>query len=144
MRRAKGSREHISTTQPAHLEPELTRGLLGRWLQRGDMIAQQHRALGRRILEEPNVTVPRRTTDPHDPSEEARQLRGIPVVGVPGGMGGAMKGTRPGDGLDDYEGRPVDTTADDALPCDGQLDAGGAEDTTSTEGSMAVYHPPTR
>lgn len=28
------------------------------------------------------------------------QLRGIPVVGVKGGHGGAIRGSRPGDGLD--------------------------------------------
>lgn len=34
----------------------------------------------------------------HTPGDAAR-LRGIPVVGVDGGYGGAIKGTRPGTGL---------------------------------------------
>ena len=92
------SRQHISATQPEHVRPELTRGLLG-FLGRAQLIATQHEALGRRILEDADFTMPKRSTDPYDPHEEARQLRGLPVVGVKGGFGGAIKGTRPGDGI---------------------------------------------
>ena len=104
MKRAQGSREHLSQRQP-HLAAEHTRGLLGRWLERGQMIADQHRALGRRILDEPGVTMPRRSTDPYDPSNQERMLRGIPVQGY----GGAIGGTRPGRGkrLDDWSGRSL-------------------------------------
>ena len=91
---------HISTApKMEHLEAELTRGLLGRFVDKSLMVGRQHRAVAKRILDDPDFTMPRRSTDPHDPTEEARQLRGIPVVGVVGGMGGAIKGSRPGDGI---------------------------------------------
>lgn len=92
-------RQHLSERVPEHVRPELTRGLLG-FVDRAVTVGAQHRALGRRILEDDSFTMPRRSTDPYDPQNEARQLRGLPVVGVKGGLGGAIKGTRPGDGID--------------------------------------------
>lgn len=51
-----------------------------------------------RILLEVGADLPEsssiRAYAPGDP----RRLRGVPVVGVPGGMGGAIPGTRPGAG----------------------------------------------
>ena len=69
----------------AHLLPKVRR----RWLE------QQQREQLRRALEDQDI----------DPEEiegcraqgDPSTLRGIPVVGVRGGFGGAVKGTRPGE-----------------------------------------------
>lgn len=105
MKSRKGGRQHISEEQPAHVQSELTRNLLGH-LRRSWMIADQHRALYEGIKDRDDLTMPRRSTDPFDPSNQERMLRGVPVTGY----GGAINGTRPGRGkrLDDWSGRPLD------------------------------------
>lgn len=95
MKRRK-SLEHISITQPIHLEKELTRSLLGRYLADGAMVMQQARVLGRSAIATPTAEV---RQPAHTKPGDRAQLRGIPVVGVKGGLGGAIKGTRPGDGF---------------------------------------------
>lgn len=62
--------------------------------------------MAQRIAKETNIetTVVLAARPAGDPAE----LRGIPAVGVRGGFGGAIRGTRPGDGLDDVSfGEPL-------------------------------------
>lgn len=91
------SLRHISESALPHIRAELSRSLLGRYLDAGAMRTEQARVLGRETIAQPKVTVRRKSamTKPGDP----RQLRGIPVVGVEGGMGGAMIGSRPTDAI---------------------------------------------
>lgn len=59
---------------------------------------KQHEIAAHAVRKDPRVNLnprPEALTKPGDP----RVLRGIPVVGVKGGLGGAMKDSRPGDGL---------------------------------------------
>lgn len=50
--------------------------------------------------------IPKRAPKQRDPGD-AHKLRGIPVVGVPGGLGGAIRDTSPGRSkeLDEWKGR---------------------------------------
>lgn len=52
-----------------------------------------------RILLEVGADLPEKEAPSRVPGDEAT-LRGIPVVGTPGGFPGAIRGTRPGDGLE--------------------------------------------
>lgn len=110
MKPGQGSREHLSKRQP-RLAAEFSRNLLGRWLDKAEMVSSQHRALHEATKDNADFTMPRRSTDPYDPSNQERMLRGIPV-NLKGGMGGAINGTKPGRGkaIDDWSGWP---TADD-------------------------------
>lgn len=79
-------------------DPVLRRsGLLGRWLDRRSMMAAQERALAWAAADSGNGMPDRnpKAKLPGDPFA----LRGIPVVGVHGGAGGAMRDTRPGERL---------------------------------------------
>lgn len=70
-------------------------------------LAQEQAALvARALLESAPAERARGPVGRHTPGD-ARQLRGIPVVGVVGGVGGAISGTKPGMGrrLDGWRGR---------------------------------------
>jgi hypothetical protein len=67
------------------------------WLARKIEFDRMER-LKARVLLEVGADLPEASPGMNTPGD-ARQLRGIPVVGVSGGMGGAMAGTRPGDNL---------------------------------------------
>jgi hypothetical protein len=69
--------------------------LLSRWLDRRQLEVEQERKLAKIALETGNE-VPRQTG--HGPLiGSPAELRGIPAVGPR--VGGAIRGTRPGDGL---------------------------------------------
>lgn len=90
--------EHISERAPSHIRAELNRSLLGRWISRGEMEIRQHEIAADAVRKDPRVNLnprPEALTKPGDP----RKLRGIPAIGGRGSLGGAMMGTRPGDGL---------------------------------------------
>lgn len=70
---------------------------VSRWLERRARLEAQERALGA-VLDDVDEDLPR--PDPRRLPGDAAALRGIPVVGR-GGMGGAIRGTRPGDNLRD-------------------------------------------
>ena len=65
------------------------------WLARQREFQRMER-LKARILLEVGADLPEVQTVSHVKIGDPRALRGVPVVGVPGGMGGAIPGTRPG------------------------------------------------
>lgn len=70
----------------------MTTFILPRW-RRSELDQQQAKTMARIALET-GATVTIHTRSSHVPGDPAL-LRGIPVVGVPGGFGGAIPGTRP-------------------------------------------------
>lgn len=104
-------RAHISTSQPESVRGELTRNLRGQqdhsllgWLRKGSMIARQYEALAKVILSDDSIDVPVKPGAlPGDP----KALRGIPAVGGPGTVGGAIAGSRPGDSLEGPRGERI-------------------------------------
>lgn len=104
-------RAHISTSQPESVRGELTRNLRGQqdqsllgWLRKGSMVARQYEALAKVILSDDSIDVPVKPGAlPGDP----KALRGIPAVGGPGTVGGAIAGSRPGDSLEGPRGERI-------------------------------------
>lgn len=68
---------------------------VSRWLERRTRLEEQERALAA-VLESTDEELPR--PDPRRLPGDPFALRGIPVVGR-GGVGGAIRGTRPGGNL---------------------------------------------
>ena len=102
---------HISETQPAHVRDELTRNLLGQgdhsllgWLRKNSRVEAQYKALGKILLEDDSADMPVKPGAlPGDP----KALRGIPAIGGPGSVGGAIAGSRPGDSLRGRRGEEI-------------------------------------
>lgn len=69
------------------------RGRVGQWLDRRDFRAAQHTV--QVTAETPEFRLQRRHTRA-SAAGDGWKLRGIPVVGVPSGRGGAMPCSRPG------------------------------------------------
>lgn len=65
---------------------------LASWLRRSTLNAQHEQAIAKAVREAKADAPPHPNT--HVPGD-ARALRGIPVVGVHGGIGGAIQGSRP-------------------------------------------------
>lgn len=88
---------------PPASEPE-THRLLPRFRQdRTDIVVARRVAAD---MIETGRPIPKRAPKQRDPGD-AHKLRGIPVVGVPGGLGGAIPDTSPGRSreLDEWKGR---------------------------------------
>jgi hypothetical protein len=69
------------------------RGRVGQWLDRRDLRATQHTV--QVTAETPELRLQKRHTRA-SAAGDGYKLRGIPVVGCPGGPGGAIPGSRPG------------------------------------------------
>lgn len=90
---------HLSESQPAHVRPELERGLLvARW-HREQLELDQLRAAvdvmvetGRTADDFPGL----RRTGPRSPEDDPARIRGLPAVGRLS-LGSAQPGSRPGD-----------------------------------------------
>lgn len=89
-------RGHISENANPLLRNELTRNLF-LWLDRKRSDAEHQRKVAK-VLLDVGADMPESTSTASAPGDN-RRLRGVPVVGVKGGMGGAIAGTRPGDSL---------------------------------------------